>query len=142
MASHGFAKFNIKPRFDAPLETLIENTAAIYFDFNDPVFTNTTFHHLGDNFITVGLWQPVMPKAEVIAVPNPFHEQTMLEVKGLVRSTGLRLQVFDLLGNVVREMESEDAIFQLRKGDWPSGIYLFKITQNGRLVGSGKLMAE
>ncbi|MFN0175577.1 MAG: T9SS type A sorting domain-containing protein [Saprospiraceae bacterium] len=142
VASHGFAKFNIKPRSDTPLETLIENTAAIYFDFNDPVFTNTTFHRLGDNFITVGLWQPEMPKAQVIAVPNPFYEQTLLEVKGLVRSTGLRLQVFDLLGNVIREMESENTFFQLKKGDWPSGIYLFKITQNGRLVGSGKLMAE
>jgi len=50
--------------------------------------------------------------------------------------------VFDLRGNVVREMESDNEFFQLRKGDCPSGIYLFKITQNGRLVGSGKLVAE
>jgi len=142
VASHGFAKFIIKPRLDAPLETLIENTAAIYFDFNDPVFTNTTFHRLGNNFITVGLWQPVVPEARVIAMPNPFSEQTILEVSGLARTTGLRLQVFDLRGNVVREMESDNEFFQLRKGDWPSGIYLFKITQNGRLVGSGKLVAE
>ena len=142
VASHGFAKFIIKPRLDAPLETLIENTAAIYFDFNDPVFTNTTFHRLGNNFITVGLWQPVVPEARVIAMPNPFSEQTILEVSGLARTTGLRLQVFDLRGNVVREMESDNEFFQLRKGDCPSGIYLFKITQNGRLVGNGKLMAE
>jgi len=142
VASNGFAKFIIKPRLDAPLETIIENTAAIYFDFNDPVFTNTTFHRLGNNFVTVGLWQPEMPEAKVIAMPNPFHEQTILEVKGLVRNTGLRLQVFDLRGNVVHDMESENEFFQLKKGDWPSGIYLFKITQHGRLVGNGKLMAE
>jgi hypothetical protein len=127
---------------DAPLETRIENTAAIYFDFNDPVVTNTTFHRLGENFITVGLWQPFVPEAQVIAIPNPFSEQTTLEVKGLVRSGGLRLQVLDLRGNLVQEMESGNEFFQLRKGDWPSGVYLFRITQNGRLVGTGKLMAE
>ncbi|MFN0215154.1 MAG: T9SS type A sorting domain-containing protein [Saprospiraceae bacterium] len=142
VASNGFAKFTIKPRLEAPLETLIENTAAIYFDFNDPVFTNTTFHRLGENFITVGLWQPFVPEARVTAVPNPFNEQTILEVKGLLRSGGLRLQVFDLQGKVVRETESENVFFHLRKGDWPSGIYLFKITQNGQLVGNGKLIAE
>jgi uncharacterized repeat protein (TIGR01451 family) len=142
VASHGFAKFMILPRVDAPLETRIENTAAIYFDFNDPVVTNTTFHRLGENFITVGLWQPFVPEAQVIAIPNPFSEQTTLEVKGLVRSGGLRLQVLDLRGNLVQEMESGNEFFQLRKGDWPSGVYLFRITQNGRLVGTGKLMAE
>lgn len=142
VASHGFAKFIIKPRLDVPLETRIENTAAIYFDFNDPVFTNTTFHRLGENFVTVGLWQPEKPEASVVAVPNPFNEQTILEIKGLAKSTGLNLQVFDLQGRVVREMESENGLFLLKKGDWPSGIYLFKITQNGQLVGNGKLMAE
>jgi uncharacterized repeat protein (TIGR01451 family) len=142
VASHGFVKFNIKPRSDAPLETRIENTAAIYFDFNEPIFTNTTFHRLGQNFVTVGLWQALVPDAKVIAMPNPFQDQTILEVKGLARNTGLRLQVFDLRGKVVREMYSENEFFHLKKGDWPSGIYMFKITQNGKLVGSGKLMAE
>lgn len=142
VASHGFAKFSIKPRIDAPLQTRIENTAAIYFDFNDPIFTNTTFHRLGENFITVGLWTPETPDATVVAMPNPFNQQTVLEVKGLSHNAGLRLEVYDLRGNVVRIMESENAIFQLKKGDWPSGVYLFKITQNGRLVGNGKLMAE
>ncbi len=142
VASHGFAKFIIKPRFDAPLETVIENTAAIYFDFNDPVFTNTTFHRLGENFITVGVWQPFVPEATVIAIPNPFSEETTLEVKGLRRNDALRLQVFDLQGNTVREMTSESASFNLKKGGWQSGIYLFKITQNGRLVGNGKLVVE
>jgi uncharacterized repeat protein (TIGR01451 family) len=141
-ASQGFAKFSIKPRLEAPLQTRIENTAAIYFDFNDPIFTNTTFHRLGENFITVGLWQPEIPAATVVAMPNPFNQQTILEVKGLAHNAGLRLEVYDLRGNVVRTMESENAFFQLKKGDWPSGIYLFKITQNGRLIGNGKLMAE
>jgi hypothetical protein len=106
------------------------------------VYTNTTFHRLGVNFVTVGLWQPEMPEAQVTAIPNPFSDHTVLAVNGLARLGGLRLQVFDLQGKIVREMESENEIFQLNKGNWSAGIYLFKITQNGRLVGSGKLVAE
>lgn len=45
--SHGFVQFRVRPRSDTPLETDILNNAAIYFDFNDPVITNTTAHRIG-----------------------------------------------------------------------------------------------
>jgi len=42
--SNGFVEFKIN-QVDGNLpSTLIENTAAIYFDFNDPIITNTVFH--------------------------------------------------------------------------------------------------
>jgi uncharacterized repeat protein (TIGR01451 family) len=40
--SHGFFTFEIQPRAGLDDFTAIENTAAIYFDFNRPVITNTT----------------------------------------------------------------------------------------------------
>ncbi|MBP6825883.1 MAG: T9SS type A sorting domain-containing protein [Saprospiraceae bacterium] len=136
--SNGFLKFSILPRADAPLETIIENNAAIYFDFNDPVITNTTFHRLGVDFL-VGTWHPRLPDAEIRVTPNPFSDAAIMKVSGLRSSAPIRLQVFDLQGVVVKEMETTQTIFNLQKGDWPSGIYLFSITQEGRLVGSGKL---
>jgi len=142
VASHGFVKFKVTSRSNALLESVIENSAAIYFDFNDPIITNTTFHRLGENFVTVGLWQPRVPGAQVIASPNPFSEETLLEVKGLKNTRALRLQVFDFQGNEIRTMESEGNTFRLKKGGWPAGIYFFKITQQGKIVGSGKLIAQ
>lgn len=142
VASHGFVRFQISPRANAPLETLVENQAAIYFDFNDPVLTNTTFHRLGEQFITSGLWQPQVVGATVIVSPNPFDQQARLEVKGVATNTPLQLQVFDLQGNRIQEMHSSTADFLLKKGDWPSGVYLFRISQKGKLVGSGKLMVH
>ncbi len=141
-ASHGFVKFKATPRSDALLESVIENTAAIYFDFNDPVITNTTFHRLGENFVTVGLWQPRIPHAQVSASPNPFGEETLLEVKGLQSQRPLQLQVFDFQGKAIRSMESDDSMFRLKKVDWPAGVYFFKITQQGKTVGSGKLIVQ
>lgn len=43
-SSHGFLKFKIKQQADLPTSTVITNQAEIYFDFNEAVITNTTFH--------------------------------------------------------------------------------------------------
>ncbi|SFD03758.1 conserved repeat domain-containing protein, partial [Flexibacter flexilis DSM 6793] len=40
-ASHGFVSFRIKPQANLALGTNISNKAAIYFDYNAPVITNT-----------------------------------------------------------------------------------------------------
>lgn len=45
-ASHGFIKFEIFPAWGLPENTVVENTAAIYFDFNPPIITNTLTHTL------------------------------------------------------------------------------------------------
>ena len=73
-ASQGFVEFIVKPRADAPLGTRIENTAAIYFDVNPPIFTNTTFHTLGRDFIDILDWVET-PGAETVwsFSPNPTH---------------------------------------------------------------------
>ncbi len=41
-ASHGFVNFSIYPKSDLAEFTEINNSAGIYFDFNPPIFTNTT----------------------------------------------------------------------------------------------------
>lgn len=140
-ASNGFVKFSIRPKEDAPLETLIENNAAIYFDFNEPVVTNTVFHRLGENFV-VRAWQPFVSGAEVLVSPNPFGDEARMELKGLRSSAPLRLRVFDLQGTPLRDVETTGSIFTLRKGDWPAGVYIFQIQQEGKLVGSGKLVVK
>ncbi|MFN0175843.1 MAG: T9SS type A sorting domain-containing protein [Saprospiraceae bacterium] len=140
--SHGFVKFTIDHKANAPLETVIENTAEIYFDFNDAIVTNTTSHRLGENFITVGLWQPEQPEYEVLVSPNPFSDAAILEVKGLRQNTPLYLQVFDLQGKLQMEMDSDAPVFQLKKGRLAAGLYLFKIEQGGVTVGNGKLVIQ
>ncbi len=42
--SNGYVKFLINMKPHIPLGTIIENKAAIYFDYNDPIITNTYVH--------------------------------------------------------------------------------------------------
>jgi uncharacterized repeat protein (TIGR01451 family) len=55
-ASHGLISYKITPLPNLPVGTVLENTAYIYFDNNDPIITNTTWttiHECGGeaNFI-------------------------------------------------------------------------------------------
>jgi len=141
-ASHGFVKFTIQHRADAPLETLIENTAHIYFDFNEAIVTNTTQHRLGENFVTVGLWQPEHKRYKVRVSPNPFQDQAVLELIGVEGTVPLRLQVFDLNGKLVLEDRSTNGVFPLNRGHLSAGVYGFSIERAGEVVGVGKLVVK
>jgi len=46
--SHGFLKFEIEANEGLAQNTVIENTAGIYFDFNPPIVTNTTHNTMVD----------------------------------------------------------------------------------------------
>ena len=140
--SNGFLKFSIIPKADAPLETLIENTANIYFDFNEAIVTNTTRHRLGENFLSVGLWQPQRPEYEVLVSPNPFAETARLEIKGLRSLQPVHLQIVDLQGRIVVDEDFSGSSVTLRKTGLPPGMYLFKLDQKGGLIGSGKLVVK
>jgi len=52
--SHGFVSFKIKPKNNVSVNSTINNKAAIYFDYNAPVITNTA-STLIKEFITVPL---------------------------------------------------------------------------------------
>jgi uncharacterized repeat protein (TIGR01451 family) len=54
-ASHGFIHFRIKTKDNLQLTDVIENSVAIYFDFNEPIITNTanTIFYICPEQITV-----------------------------------------------------------------------------------------
>jgi hypothetical protein len=102
--SHGFFTYEITPKSNLPLETRIENTAAIYFDYNPPIFTNTTFHTIGENFIPKNIVSVNKITADNIAIhayPNPFDQMTTIVVEGEVFET-LDVIVTDVTGRILQ----------------------------------------
>ncbi len=138
-ASHGYVMFSVAQKPDLPLGTVIENTAAIYFDFNEPIFTNTYFHTLGHPF-TNFVKDPPVSGVEVQIFPNPFVEQTRFRLNGVAANATVRLSLCDALGRVVRQESFTGADFLFQKKELAPGIYFFKMEENGRLLASGKLI--
>lgn len=140
--SQGFIRFRLHPKANTPLETDIFNRAAIYFDFNEPVITNTTQHRIGLNFVSVSSWQPVRTNYEVSIAPHPLQNTSWLTVKNAPESGDYRLRVYDTMGKMVIEKQSNQASFELHRHNMTPGLYFFEIILDGTPAGSGKLMVD
>lgn len=137
--SNGFVQFRIAHREDAPLETVINNEAAIYFDFNEPIFTNTTEHRLGENFLSVSSWEVLRPGLKLDVAPNPSVDVARITVNGLKGGEDLRLRVCDLQGRTVREVVGTGGVFEIQRGAMPAGVYMLVLFVDGQAAGSGKM---
>lgn len=80
-ASHGFVHYQIKVAEPELLDIPISNQAAIYFDVNDPVFTNT---------VIITRKEPVDTSDAVVELhamlslyPNPATDKILIEAGGL-----------------------------------------------------------
>lgn len=140
-ASNGFVRFRIAQRPGLPLGTEIANKALIYFDFNEPVETNTEIHRLGVVF-PWGLsgtqhYAPVVSRVRV--VPNPLDNTAWLEVEGVAPGP-LRLWVTDLSGRVIRQEEAFGTGFEFRRGSLSAGLYFFRIEREGVVLGMGRMV--
>jgi uncharacterized repeat protein (TIGR01451 family) len=92
-ASHGFVKYRIKPNNTIALNNTILNTAYIYFDFNEPIITNTT------NTILTTLASNQFTKPSTISLyPNPTMQANVM-----VNTTELisNIEIYDVSGKLI-----------------------------------------
>jgi uncharacterized repeat protein (TIGR01451 family) len=142
--SHGFFRYGINQENNNPLGSLIENQAAIYFDYNPPIFTNTTFHTIGENFVPVMLSveDVYVDEIAVSAFPNPFNFTTTIKVEGKTYES-LELMVFDISGRVVTQKQtSQGNQIQFSKGNLEAGIYIYQLKGDGVLLNTGKIAVQ
>ncbi len=137
--SHGFVKYRIKQNKDLVFGTQITNRAGIYFDFEAPIMTNTTVHTIGGKDILSGIFEQSFENIIAVKVsPNPFTQQAILELPPL--SITPHFELFDLTGKRVRQDIIEGRSYRFDRKELPSGIYIFKISAQGRLLNTGKFV--
>ncbi|MEN9415510.1 MAG: hypothetical protein RLZ62_1814 [Bacteroidota bacterium] len=141
-ASHGFIRFSIKPLASLSEGAVVENRAAIYFDFNEPVLTNTTVH----TYRTPGTFSSVETPAGGLAVvevwPQPASESVSVLIHGVDSAEG-RLDLYDMQGRNIQSVSFYGAGCRVDTGALPAGIYLLKIAdKQGRIKASRKITVE
>lgn len=77
----------------------------------------------------------------VVMAPNPATDKTTLHFKNSLER--VILTVYDLQGRIMisQEIEGIDT-YQLNTIDYPIGVYLVEVKNNGKLVGNYKLVKE
>ncbi|MEM1318733.1 MAG: T9SS type A sorting domain-containing protein [Bacteroidota bacterium] len=141
-ASNGFIKFRIAQRLDNPIGTRIENQAAIFFDFNPPIFTNTTFHTIGKDWIDIILdsEDPQTLKATTIKIyPNPMSESARIEWSGEAVQEG-QFELYTLAGQMIRADHFSGTQYEFTREGLAAGLYFFSIKNQGIIMAKGKII--
>ncbi|MEM7573761.1 MAG: SprB repeat-containing protein [Bacteroidota bacterium] len=141
--SQGFVQFTIIPYPELPLPSLIENTAGIYFDFNEPVITNTVFHTVDTGFVRSpsSVFSPPQALARLTVSPNPTLDgQFRLDLESSITGPYL-VVVMDALGRKLLTLPMASNSERLSLGDLAAGTYnLAVFDRAGRWLATTKLM--
>ncbi len=147
--TRGFLNFRIAQKLDLPLGTIIDNRAAVYFDYVEPVVTNTVHHVIGctDLFqqgcITVSIDPTPEPTGLKITVqPNPFANVATIKIEGPATGKTLNFKVYDITGKLVRSDRFNANHFDFHRGGLAPGMYLYRIQSEGLVLGSGKILVQ
>jgi len=125
LASHGFVRYRIHALAGLPANTVITNTANIFFDLNEPVATNTTTNTMV-YVIPTAIDEPEAENDGVIIYPNPFDETAVLKFNNSNRET-YSLKIFNAVGETVREARFKSNEILLRKQSLAPGLYFYML---------------
>jgi len=91
--------------------------------------------------LIVNVDNPALPLAqEAIVLPNPGREY--LRVKLAVQHKSAQFQLFDLSGKLVLEARVAGDMQQIATSQLGCGTYVYRITAQNRVIGSGKWVKE
>jgi uncharacterized repeat protein (TIGR01451 family) len=145
VASHGFVKFKIAQAASNTIGTRIENFVDIYFDFNPPVRTNTAFHTIGENYITVISSTHSTEAAKdlnIVAMPNPFQQQTQIVVEGADYET-VEIELYDVMGRMLQRSQTTNSnTIELNTVDLPAGLYFCRVYGDQKFISSLQLVKQ
>lgn len=123
-ASHGFVAFKIRPKTGVNVGEMISNKAEIYFDFNQPIITNT---------VTTKIVSPNLTRNLIAlsAYPNPVKDEIRFSVKA-----GLKIGAVNLFNIVGERIYSETVTSpgtdrKVNIAHLPTGILFLQVITNG-----------
>lgn len=140
VASHGFVKFKIRPKASLEPGSTVKNQAGIYFDFNAPVITNTTWHTIEEDFIEVLTTTTDFDYSPLVQIaPNPVSKRAFVEIAGYSLN-GEKFSLYTITGQLKYQQKLIHNQVDFSKVDLAPGLYYFRIESTDKLIGSGKII--
>jgi uncharacterized repeat protein (TIGR01451 family) len=135
MLSHGFVVYEISPKQNLVNGTQLKNTAAIYFDWNPAVITNTTL-----NTINIALGVNQLAKTSTTIFPNPVTDKITIEFEKPFEGS---IELYDLSGRTVLTENFKGMKFTANLNQLISGMYILIIkNKEGVSVRTEKIVKE
>ena len=127
-ASHGYVVYRINQISSIAQSAEIHNTAGIYFDFNQPIITNTTLHTI-DYFLSV----PKTSTAGNFSVyPNPAYDNCMIR---FIDNSVKIVTITDAIGKVLFRANAT-SILEINTSAYANGMYTIRVESNSVVTNS------
>ncbi|GEM_PF-5864092 len=135
--SHGFVNFFLNQIPDLPNGTLLENNAAIYFDFNEPVLTNTIWNTVDENVAAKEI-QPSFITFDIY--PNPAKKSVSIILKSKVPLRNTTIELFNSNGKSLYSTTFNSPPSILELPNLVSGIYWLRMMDGTGGIGIKKFI--
>ena len=127
--SQGNVSYSIKPKSGIAENTVISNTASIFFDFNQAVVTNTTRSTMVTTYTGIN---DISLQNSFLFYPNPASDALHISNEKL---TIKDVTVYNMLGEVILTKQVNAVSTQISTSTLTSGVYLVRMqTQNGEVT--------
>ncbi len=134
-ASNGFINYYISQKEDLDNGVHITNEAAIYFDFNEPVWTNRTDHEVDDG---TSLVQETDSEIAFSLSPNPANDQLRIDIASREWKNGT-VDILDLHGKKLVTKSIAQDVLILNVSELGSGLYLVHLRDQDDRCATQKL---
>lgn len=135
--SSGMVTYTIKRKRNVAQGTQFKNTAAIYFDYNAPVITNTTINTLNDMLASVDEKQ-VFDNSDVVLYPNPAADMLNISINVKEASSKGQVNILDITGKLFSSqtitLDSGKNVIQENTSELTSGIYFVQVKCNDSFI--------
>lgn len=137
--SHGFVTYAIQRKKHFNPTNPVKNYAAIYFDFNEPIYTNEVIFTVPE-MPTATTELPKTTTTTLKIYPNPSKNFFTVDSNNLLIGKG-QLQLSDLSGKVIMQQPVKDfsQLISIKNLEIPVGVYFIQLN-NGKQIVTGKVI--
>jgi uncharacterized repeat protein (TIGR01451 family) len=129
--SQGYVRFLTKRIHNLQVGTSIKNKASIYFDYNEPVITNTTVNTLIKLTNANSSINNSNEEDEIFVYPNPVLNEKLIIVVNSTKHKKYDCRIFDLNGRLVYEKNcdlSKNRQIELELNKFTHGLYYLNLS--------------
>lgn len=123
--SQGWIQYKVKTKPNLPINTVVRNTAYIYFDLNPAVVTNTA-----SSTVTITGVNTIADENSIRLYPNPNGGSFVLET---TNATGSDYQVYDMVGSLIAQGAITTDHQQISMTDVAAGVYTLQVRREASI---------
>jgi uncharacterized repeat protein (TIGR01451 family) len=129
LESNGFATFHVDQVPNLAPGTEITNSAGIYFDFNEPIITNTSIHRIFKGFVESVLQVENLniEIGNILIYPNPTANSLTIKGENILNQS---FAFYDQMGREVFKGKLNGISTEVNLSNLTRGVYTLKIEGN------------